>query len=122
MAFLPVLQDVVRSVDGALACSVMGFDGIAVESHQVDGAPDLDLQSTLIEYAAVLAQARNAAQLLKTGAVSEVSINSDHVLTIMRLVTQDYFLVLALGSGGNYGKGRYALRIAAPRIRAELEL
>lgn len=122
MAFLPVLQDVVRSVDGALACSVMGFDGIAVESHQVEGAPDLDLQSTLIEYAAVLAQARNAAQLLKTGAVSEVSINSDHVLTIMRLVTQDYFLVLALGSGGNYGKGRYALRIAAPRIRAELEL
>jgi predicted regulator of Ras-like GTPase activity (Roadblock/LC7/MglB family) len=122
VAFLPVLQDVVRSVDGALACSVMGFDGIAVESHQVEGAPDLDLQSTLIEYAAVLAQARNAAQLLKTGAVSEVSINSDHVLTIMRLVTQDYFLVLALGSGGNYGKGRYALRIAAPRIRAELEL
>jgi predicted regulator of Ras-like GTPase activity (Roadblock/LC7/MglB family) len=122
VSFLPVLQDVVRSVDGALACSVMGFDGIAVESHQVDGAPDLDLQSTLVEYAAVLAQARNAAQLLKTGPVSEVSINSDHVLTIMRLVTQDYFLVLALGSGGNYGKGRYALRIAAPRIRAELDL
>jgi predicted regulator of Ras-like GTPase activity (Roadblock/LC7/MglB family) len=122
VSFLPVLQDVVRSVDGALACSVMGFDGIAVESHQVEGVPDLDLQSTLVEYAAVLAQARNAAQLLKTGAVSEVSINSDHVLTIMRLVTQDYFLVLALGSGGNYGKGRYALRIAAPRIRAELEL
>jgi predicted regulator of Ras-like GTPase activity (Roadblock/LC7/MglB family) len=122
VSFLPVLQDVVRSVDGALACSVMGFDGIAVESHQVDGAPDLDLQSTLVEYAAVLAQARNAAQLLKTGPVSEVSINSDHVLTIMRLVTQDYFLVLALGAGGNYGKGRYALRIAAPRIRAELDL
>ncbi len=113
MSFLPVLQDVVRSVDGAMACSVMGFDGIAVESHQVEGAPDLDLQSTLVEY---------AAQLLKTGAVSEVSINSDHVLTIMRLVTQEYFLVLALSSGGNYGKGRYALRIAAPRIRAELEL
>jgi predicted regulator of Ras-like GTPase activity (Roadblock/LC7/MglB family) len=122
VSFLPVLQDVVRSVDGAMACSVMGFDGIAVESHQVEGAPDLDLQSTLVEYAAVLAQARNAAQLLKTGAVSEVSINSDHVLTIMRLVTQEYFLVLALSSGGNYGKGRYALRIAAPRIRAELEL
>jgi predicted regulator of Ras-like GTPase activity (Roadblock/LC7/MglB family) len=122
VSFLRVLQDVVHSVDGALACSVMGFDGISVESHQVEGAPDLDLQSTLVEYAAVLAQARNAAQLLKTGAVSEVSINSDHVLTIMRLVTQDYFLVLALGSGGNYGKGRYALRIAAPRIRAELEL
>ena len=120
MAFLPVLEDVVRSVDGALACSVMGFDGIAVESFQLDGASDLDVQSTLVEYAAVLGQVKNAAQLLKTGAVNEVSINSDQVLTIMRLVTDDYCVVLALSSRGNYGKGRYALRIAAPRIRSEL--
>jgi predicted regulator of Ras-like GTPase activity (Roadblock/LC7/MglB family) len=120
MSFLTVLQDVVRSVDGALACSVMGFDGISVENFQVDGAGDLELQSTLVEYAAILSQAKNAAELLKTGAVNEVSINSDQVLTIMRLVSPDYFLVLALGSGGNYGKGRYALRIAAPRIRDEL--
>ena len=120
MAFLPILQEIVRSVDGALACSVMGFDGIAVESFQVDGASDMELQSTLVEYAAILAQAKNAAQLLKTGSVNEVSINSDQVLTIMRLVSPDYFLVLALGSSGNYGKGRYALRIAAPRVLAEL--
>jgi len=120
MAFLPILQDVVRSVEGSLACSVMGFDGIAVESFQVDGASDMELQSTLVEYAAILAQAKNAAQLLKTGEVVEVSINTDRVLTVMRLVSPDYFLVLALGSSGNYGKGRYALRIAAPRVRAEL--
>ena len=56
MAFLPLLEEVVRSVDGALACSVMGFDGIAVESFQLDAAADLDVQSTLIEYAAVLQQ------------------------------------------------------------------
>ena len=121
MAFLPLLEEVVRSVDGALACSVMGFDGIAVENFQVDAAADLDVQSTLIEYAAVLQQVRkNAAELLKTGAVTEVSINSDQVLTVMRLVTDEYFVVLALKASGNYGKGRYALRIAAPRIRAEL--
>ena len=120
MAFLPFLEEVVRSVDGALACSVMGFDGIAVENFQVDAASDLDVQSTLIEYAAVLGQVKNAAQLLKTGAVTEVSINSDQVLTVMRLVTDEYFVVLALKASGNYGKGRYALRIVAPRIRAEL--
>ena len=103
-----------------MACSVMGFDGIAVENYQVDAAEDLDVQSTLIEYAAVLGQVKNAAQLLKTGAVNEVSINSDTVLTVMRLVTDEYFVVLALKASGNYGKGRYALRIVAPRIRAEL--
>jgi predicted regulator of Ras-like GTPase activity (Roadblock/LC7/MglB family) len=98
----------------------MGFDGISVENYQVDAASDLDVQSTLVEYAAVLSQVKNAAQLLKTGAVNEVSINSDLVLTVMRLVTDEYFVVLALKASGNYGKGRYALRIAAPRIRAEL--
>jgi len=120
MAFLPLLEEVVRSVVGALACSVMAFDGIAVVNYQVDAASDLDVQSTLVEYAAVLGQVKNAAQLLKTGAVTEVSINSDQVLTVMRLVTEEYFVVLALKASGNYGKGRYALRIAAPRIRAEL--
>ena len=120
MAFLPLLEEVVRSVDGALACSVMGFDGISVESFQVDAANDLDVQSTLVEYAAVLGQVKNAAQLLKTGAVNEVSINSDQVLTIMRLVTEEYFVVLALSARGNYGKGRYVLRVTAPKLKAEL--
>src|SRR5262249_31337909 len=120
MAFLPLLEEVVRSVDGALACSVMGFDGIAVENYQGDAASGRGVQSTRIEYAAVLGQVKNAAQLLKTGAVNEVSINSDQVLTVMRLVTDEYFVVLALKASGNYGKGRYALRIVAPRIRAEL--
>ena len=120
MAFLPLLEEVVRSVDGALACSVMGFDGIAVESFQVDGAADLDVQSTLIEYAAVLQQVRKAAELLKTGAVTEVSINSDQVLTVMRLVTEEYFVVLALKASGNYGKGRFLMRCALPKLMAEL--
>ncbi|HEY1416795.1 MAG TPA: hypothetical protein VGF41_02785, partial [Myxococcaceae bacterium] len=79
-----------------------------------------DVQSTLVEYAAVLGQVKNAAQLLKTGAVNEVSINSDQVLTVMRLVTDEYFVVLALKASGNYGKGRYALRVVAPRVRDEL--
>ena len=116
MAFLPLLEEVVRSVDGALACSVMGFDGIAVENFQVDGASDLDVQSTLIEYAAVLGQVKNAAQLLKTGAVTEVSINSDTVLTVMRLVTDEYFVVLALRASGRQIVGAHDDRVAGVKI------
>jgi hypothetical protein len=42
------------------------------------------------------------------------------VLTIMRMVNADYFVVLALLPEGNYGKGRYALRLAAPKLAKEL--
>ncbi len=119
MSFLAHLKGVVSEVDGALACSMMGFDGIPVETFQ-DQAAGLDLSTIWVEYAAVLAQLKNAAPLLKTGGVAEVSINTEKLVTVMRLVSPDYFVVPALRPEGNYGKGRYALRIVAPKICAEL--
>lgn len=120
MSFLPHLQSVVDQVDGALACSVMGFDGIAVETHEKEGLPDVELQNTWVEYANVLQQVKNAAELLKTGDVAELSINTERLITLMRLVNGEYFLVLAMRPDGNYGKGRYVLRVTAPRVQAEL--
>ncbi|WP_257459860.1 roadblock/LC7 domain-containing protein [Archangium lipolyticum] len=120
MSFRTHLESVVNQVDGALACSVMGFDGIAVETHQRDEAGDLELNGAWVEYANLLGQLRQAAETLKTGAVQEVSVNSERVLTLMRLVSPEYFLVLALRADGNYGKGRYVLRVTAPKILAEL--
>ena len=120
MAFLPHLEAVVKQVDGALACSVMGFDGISVETHQVGSVDEVELQSTWVEYANLLNQVKNAAELLRTGGLSEVSIGTEKVVTLMRLVSPEYFLVLALKPDGNFGKARYALRIAAPKVKAEL--
>ena len=120
MAFLPHLESVVKQVDGAIACSVMGFDGIAVETHQTDQASELELQTALVEFANLLSQLKTAAETLKTGAVSEISINTEKVITLMRMVTPEYFVVLALGPEGNYGKGRYVLRVTAPKLKAEL--
>lgn len=120
MSFRTHLESVVNQVDGALACSVMGFDGISVETFQKDEAGELELNGAWVEYANLLTQLKNAADVLRTGAVTELSVNSDKVLTIIRLVSPEYFLVLALKAEGNYGKGRYVLRITAPKVRAEL--
>jgi predicted regulator of Ras-like GTPase activity (Roadblock/LC7/MglB family) len=120
MSFRTHLESVVNQVDGALACSVMGFDGISVETYQKEEAAELELSGAWVEYANLLAQLKQAAEMLKTGTVTEVSVNSEKVLTLMRLVSPEYFLVLALRVDGNYGKGRYVLRVTAPRIKAEL--
>ncbi|MCP3164429.1 roadblock/LC7 domain-containing protein [Myxococcus qinghaiensis] len=120
MSFRTHLESVVNQVDGALACSVMGFDGISVDTFQREDTSELDLNGAWVEYANLLTQLRNAAETLKTGTVSEVSVNSDKVLTLMRLVSPEYFLVLALRADGNYGKGRYVLRVTAPKVSAEL--
>lgn len=124
MGFREHLQAVVTAVDGAVTCSVMGFDGIAVDTHQPDeraaAAEALDLNAALVEFGNLLGQLKNAAQSLKAGEVTEVSVNTDKLLTIMRMVNPEYFVVLALLPEGNYGKGRYALRLAAPRLAREL--
>ncbi len=124
MAFLPHLESVVNQVDGALACSVMGFDGIAVETfqapHSADAAASLDLTSAWIEYGNTLSQLKSGADLLKAGVISELSINTDKLVTLMRMVTPEYFVVLVLKPSGNYGKGRYVLRVTAPKLKTEL--
>lgn len=117
------LKTIVDSVDGAIACSVMGFDGIAVETQPRDmpeSGVELDLQAAWVEFANLMSQAKNTAETLKTGKVAELSINSEKVITLLRMVNQDYFLVLGLLPTGNYGKARYVLRVTAPKVAKDL--
>jgi predicted regulator of Ras-like GTPase activity (Roadblock/LC7/MglB family) len=121
MSFRTHLEQILSQVEGAVVCSVMGFDGMAIDTQQVAEVDGLDLQAMLIEYGSIVSKLKEAAAALKAGDVSEVSINTERLVTIARLLTPEYYLVLALTPEGNYGKGRYALRIAAPKVKAELE-
>lgn len=117
------LKTILDSVDGAIACSVMGFDGISVETQPKDmpeSGVELDLQAAWVEFANLMSQAKNTAETLKTGKVAELSINSEKVITLLRMVNQDYFLVLGLLPSGNYGKARYVLRVTAPKVAKDL--
>ncbi len=120
MSFREHLQEVCTSVDGALACSLMGLDGIEVETHQARGVKDVDLKSLLIEYSTLFQHARQAAADHQAGGLSELSINTDKLVAVARLVSPEYFMVVALDPQGNYGKARYALRLAAPKVRSDL--
>ncbi len=119
MGFREHLQDVCDHVEGAIACSLMGVDGIEVDTH-VAGEGDVDVKSLLVEYTGVLRSARDAAEVHQAGGVSEFSVNTDKLVTVARLVSPEYFMVVALRPEGNYGKARYLLRITAPKVRAEL--
>jgi hypothetical protein len=52
--------------------------------------------------------------------VAELSLQSERLLTVARLVSSEYFMVVALRPDGNFGKARYMLRITAPKLAAEL--
>ncbi len=120
MSFREHLRDVCQGVEGAIACTLMGVDGIEVETYVAAAVPEIDLKSLLVEYSSILRSARGAAQARKAGALCEIGINTDRLLAVARLVSPDYFIILALQPEGNYGKARYLLRITAPKVNAEL--
>ena len=119
MGFREHLQEVCRNVEGAVACSLMGGDGIEVDTHLNDGG-EVDLRTLIVEYSAILRSARDAAEANQAGGVAEISISTDKLIAVARVISPEYFMVVALTPDGNFGKARYYLRVTAPKLLAEL--
>ena len=65
-------------------------------------------------------QVRQAAESLQMGKASEVSIRTEKLVAVARPLTPDYFVLLALAPDGNVGRARYELRVAGPKLAAQL--
>lgn len=123
MDFRQQLEGLCTRVDGAVAASLMGYDGLAVETHEVDRAEELlqvPLGAAMVEYAQIFTQARAAAGQLQAGEASEISLRTTRLVAVARAVSPEYFVVMALTPKGNVGKARYALRVGAGQLAAEL--
>lgn len=114
------LQSICSAVPGAVAATLMGHDGIPVETVEAAPSPEIDLSSLLVEYAALLDRIAQSAQMFAAGDLQELSIRSDNLTTIFRPLTSEYFVVLALRPEASVGKGRYLLRLNAHRLTSAL--
>lgn len=120
MGFKEDLEQICGKVTGSFAASVMGFDGIPIETHEARPPEGIEMQNLLVEYSGIISQVRQAAESLQMGRPSEVSIRTEKMVAVARPLTPDYFLVLAMSPEGNVGRARYELRIAGPRLVAQL--
>ncbi len=118
MVFGEIIMDVVEKVEGGVAGVIMGVDGIAVDNY-IKGGASLEIQSVGAEYAVIVEQIKRVSEMLKSGKLKEITIFSEGFILIIHSINEDYFAALALKPEGNYGKGRYLLRMAIPKIRAE---
>jgi predicted regulator of Ras-like GTPase activity (Roadblock/LC7/MglB family) len=117
--FRELLREIVDKTEGAVAGLIMDSEGIAVETYARDGA-DFDITTVGVEYGVVLGSIKRAAESLEAGKAHEVAIGTDKLVTILRTLGDSYFIAVALRPDGNFGKGRYLMRAAAPKLLAEL--
>ena len=113
--FREILQDLVDRTDGGVAGLLMASDGIAIDQYS-NGQGDFDIESVGMEYSVVLKGVQRAAEMLDAGATKEVSVKTDRLTTVVRMLTDEYFVALAVQPGGNVGKARYLLRATAPTL------
>ncbi len=117
--FQAVLKEIVDGTDGGLSTLLMDSEGIAVESYSKPGAP-FDITNVGIEFGVVLKQIQRAAESLETGQAAEVAIQSEKMITLIRVVNASYFVAFSLSPDANVGKARYMLRTRVPALAKEL--
>jgi predicted regulator of Ras-like GTPase activity (Roadblock/LC7/MglB family) len=115
--FKEAIRDVVEGTDGGIAGILMDFEGIAVDSY-VKGT--FDINSVGAEYSVILKSIQRATESLEAGGPREIAIQSEKVITVIRIINEEYFLALTLSPDGNLGKGRYLMRTAAPKLLEQL--
>lgn len=114
--FKRILQDICNRVEGAVAVSLIGLDGIAIESIKNDSVP-LDVLGA--EFGGFIKSIRPNAEL-NTGEVLQFALVAEKYITFLSAVTQEYFLLLVMRPDGNYGRARFELARAKHLLRDEL--
>lgn len=117
MSFLEVLKETVEKVDGAVSAMIIDTDGISVQEYVREKL--IDLTGLSAEASAMIKDINLAAENLGLGNAKEFSIISDRCGIIMRKINTDYYLALVIKPEGNYGKGRFVLKTAVPKIEGE---
>jgi predicted regulator of Ras-like GTPase activity (Roadblock/LC7/MglB family) len=117
MSFSEVLKETVEKVDGAVSAMIISTDGISVQEYASEKL--VDLTGLSAEASAMIKDISMAADNLGLGEAKEFSIISERCGIIMRKINTNYYLALVIKPEGNYGKGRFILKTAIPKLEEE---
>lgn len=115
--FRDVLAGLRERVEGAIAASLIGLDGIAVETV---GSRDIPLDILGAEFGGFIKSIRHANTELNTGDVIQFSLVTERFITFLSEVTPEYYILFVLQPDGNYGRARFELSRAKYLLRDEL--
>lgn len=115
--FKDVLQKIQERVEGTMAITLIGLDGIAIETINVERIP-LDILGA--EFGSFIKSIRLANTELNAGDIQQFALVTEKYVTFMSEVTPEYYVLLVLRPDGNYGRARFELSRAKHLLRDEL--
>jgi predicted regulator of Ras-like GTPase activity (Roadblock/LC7/MglB family) len=115
--FKDVLAGLRSRVEGAMAVSLIGLDGIAIETIRGGEVP---LEVLGAEFGSFVKSIRTANTELNTGDVLQFSLVTERYITFLSEVTPEYYILLVLSPDGNYGRARFELAKAKHLLADEL--
>jgi len=119
MNFHESLEQTFNAVPGALALSLVGYDGIGIEIVEREKRVDMDnLSAELTTFIRGLSTAHAD---LKLGSLQQVALLSPEYVSILSSVTAEYFLLFVMQRSGYFGKARYELKKLAWRLEGDLQ-
>jgi predicted regulator of Ras-like GTPase activity (Roadblock/LC7/MglB family) len=120
--FKQLLESILERTEGSLGALIMGTDGIAVEKVFGEAGKEANLDVAAAEFTSLVRNAQRSGNETGLGNLRELVVTLENCVLAMRVLSKDYFVVLALTPEGNLGRGRYELRKAELTLASEFTI
>lgn len=120
--FKKTLEEIVERTEGSLGALIMGIDGIAVEQVLPPEGQEANLDIAAAELTSLVRSTQGIGRNTGLGDLNEFVVSLAGAIVIIRLLSSEYFLLLALKPGSNLGRGRYELRKAELVLAKEFQV
>lgn len=122
MSFSETLGKIANRIEGAAAAVILGIDGIPIERYVTDSAADVDMEMVATELTTLLRRGMHTATDTQLGELREMMVATEKLTFLLRPITSEYFLMLAVVPGGNVGRARFELRKAQLALLEEFAM
>jgi predicted regulator of Ras-like GTPase activity (Roadblock/LC7/MglB family) len=122
--FKEVIEEMIHRVEGARSILIIGMDGIIIDrAYRLEPVDD-DLNYDLVaaEYTSLLKTAIRTAEDVEIGGLQELNVFTERYNFLLKMITEDYFVMVILDLGGNFGRGRYEIRKAKILLEKEFQI
>jgi predicted regulator of Ras-like GTPase activity (Roadblock/LC7/MglB family) len=120
--FKEMLETIIERTEGSLGALIMGTDGIAVEKVLGEAGAEANLDVAAAEFTSLVRSTQRAGNDTGLGGLREMVISLENAILAIRLLSRDYFVVLAMSPNGNVGRARFELRKAELQLAKEFAI